>query len=445
MRMIQLSKIGSLVAALGLAAAVSVPAVGAQTTDAGTRLSTATQAAAPLAAITPAPPGKLEIFSWWTTGGEAAGLNGMFDLYRAQNPGVDIVNATVAGGAGSNAKAVLKTRMLGGDPPDSFQVHMGHELIDTWVTTGYMQPLDDIYQEMGFNTQFPQGVLDIVSYQGHPYSVPVNIHRANVLWFNKQVFADAGLQPPQTFDDFFADAQILQAKGITPLALGDKDTFESVQLLETTLLGTLGPDGYKGLWTGETSWSDPRVTQSLETMKRMLSYSNSDHAGLTWDQADDLVISGKAAMTVMGDWTDGDFTAKHFTGYGYVPTPNTAGVYDALSDTFGLPKGAKDEAQVKNWLRLIGTAEAQDTFNPQKGAIPVNLNAGNGQYDTYLQSAMADWRTNTIVPSLAHGAAASEGWVTSISDAVTVFVTRQDVSATQVALSQAAVDAGVAQ
>jgi glucose/mannose transport system substrate-binding protein len=432
-------------AAVGLAAAVSVPGVAAQTADAGARLSTATQAAVPLPAITPAPPGKLEIFSWWTTGGEAAGLNSMFDMYKAQNPGVDIVNATVAGGAGSNAKAVLKTRMLGGDPPDSFQVHMGHELIDTWVTTGYMQPLDDIYEEMGFNTQFPQGVLDIVSYQGHPYSVPVNIHRANVLWFNKQVLADAGLQPPQTFEDFFTVAAALQAKGITPLALGDKDTFESVQLLETTLIGTLGPDAYKGLWTGETSWSDPRVTQALETMKSMLSYANSDHAGLTWDQADDLVISGKAAMTVMGDWTDGDFTAKKFTGYGYVPTPNTTGVYDALSDTFGLPKGAKDEAQVKNWLRLIGTAEAQDAFNPQKGAIPVNLNAGNGQYNAYLQSAMADWKTNTIVPSLAHGAAASEGWVTAIGDAVTVFVTRQDVSATQLALVQAAVDAGVAQ
>jgi glucose/mannose transport system substrate-binding protein len=199
------------------------------------------------------------------------------------------------------------------------------------------------------------------------------------------------------------------------------------------------------LWTGETSWSDPGVTQALNTMKRMLSYTNADHAGLTWDQADDLVISGKAAMTIMGDWTDGDFTAKHFTGYGYVPTPGTQGVYDALADTFGLPKGAKDKPQVLNWLRMIGTAEAQDAFNPVKGAIPANLNAGNAPYDTYLQSAMADWRSNTIVPSLAHGAAASDGWLTSISDSVTVFVTRQDVAATQQALVQSAIDAGVSQ
>jgi glucose/mannose transport system substrate-binding protein len=434
MQLTRISGIGSVLAAVGLAASLTVPAVAAP----------ASQAPA-AAAITPAPPGRLEIFSWWTTGGEAAGLNALFNMYKAQNPGVEIVNATVAGGAGSNAKAVLKTRMLGGDPPDSFQVHMGHELIDTWVTTGYMEPLDSLYEEAGFNTAFPQGVLDIVSYQGHPYSVPVNIHRANVLWYNQQVFADAGLQPPRTFDEFFADADVLQARGIVPLALGDKDTFESVQLLETTLLGTLGPDAYKGLWTGQTSWSDPAVTQALTTMKRELSYTNPDHAGLTWDQADDLVISGKAAMTVMGDWTDGDFTAKKFSGYGYVPTPGTDGVYDALSDTFGLPKGARDREQALNWLRMIGTAEAQDAFNPLKGAIPANIDAGHGQYDPYLQSAMADWRTNTIVPSLAHGAAASEGWLTSIGDVVTVFVTRQDVAATQQALVQSAIDAGVGQ
>ena len=72
--------------------------------------------------------GKVEIFSWWTAGGEAEGLAAMFDIYSAQYPDVEIVNATVAGGAGTNAKAVLATRLQGGDPPDSFQVHAGLEV-----------------------------------------------------------------------------------------------------------------------------------------------------------------------------------------------------------------------------------------------------------------------------------------------------------------------------
>ena len=42
----------------------------------------------------------------------------------------------------------------------------------------------------------------------------------------------------------------------------------------------------------------------------MLQYINEDHAALTWDQANQLVIDGKAAMTIMGDWVDGDYVAK---------------------------------------------------------------------------------------------------------------------------------------
>ena len=401
-------------------------------------------AAPPTAAPKAAAGGKLEIFSWWTTGGEAAGLEGVYALYKKANPGVEVVNATVAGGAGSNAKAVLKTRMLGSDPPDSFQVHMGHELIDTWVTPAdKMEDLSALFTQNGLDKAFPKGVLDIVSYQGKPYSVPVNIHRANVLWYNKKVFAANNLTAPKTFDDFFKVADALKAKGIAPLALGDKDSFASVQLFETILIGTLGVDGYTGLWTGATKWTDPKVTDSLNTFKKMLTYTNSDHAALTWDQANDLLIQGKAGMTVMGDWIDGDYTAKKFTDYGWVASPGNDGIFDALSDTFGLPKGVKNRDNALKFLALLGSKEGQEAFNPKKGSICARSDCDPKLFDEYLQSAMKDWTTNKIVPSLAHGAAAKEGWLTSISDLVVAFVTKGDVAATQTALAKACVDAAV--
>jgi glucose/mannose transport system substrate-binding protein len=377
--------------------------------------------------------GKLEIFSWWTTGGEAAGLQKLYDLYKTNcSANVDIVNSTVAGGAGAAARQVLTTRMLGGDPPGSFQVHMGHELVDTWVTTNYMQPLDSLFTEQGWDSSvFPQGVLDIISYQGKPYSVPVNIHRANVLWYNKKVFADNNLQPPATFDEFFTAADALKAKGITALALGDKEIFASVQLMETVLLGSLGPDAYKGLWTGQTDWSSAPVTQALETFKKVLGYVNSDHSSLTWDQANDLVIQGTAAMTIMGDWVDADNKAKNFADSGWVASPGTTGTYDALSDTFGLPNDAPNPDAVNCWLKLAGSKAGQEAFNPLKGSICARTDCDASLFDTYLQSAMNDWKTDTIVPSLAHGAAASQGWLQNASDAVTVFIVDGDVGALQ--------------
>lgn len=402
-----------------------------------------------LTACAPAAPqvtGQLEIFSWWTTGGEAAGLLKLFELYNQQFPDVEIINATVAGGAGFEARPALQTRMLAGDPPDSFQVHMGHELIDTWVTTDYMEPITFLYEEEGWEDLFPQGVLDIVSYQGEYYSVPVNIHRANVLWYNEAIFAEGNLTPPTTFEEFFEVAETLQAAGVTPLALGDNGIWASTHLFETVLIGTLGADGYKGLWTGETDWNGPEVTEALENMARMLDYVNEDHAALSWDQANQLLIDGTAAMTIMGDWVDADYVAKlgtkEYEGFGWAPPPGNAGIYDALSDSFGLPEGAPNRTAVIEWLRLLGTKEGQEAFNPLKGSICARTDCDAGLFGPYLQSAMQDWQTDTVVPSLAHGAAASQGWSTAINDVMTVFVTNRDVAAAQAALAQACVDAG---
>lgn len=394
----------------------------------------------------PAEKVQVEIFSWWTTGGEANGLQKLMDQFNSEHENAEVFNAAVAGGAGSNAKAVLKTRMLGGDPPDSFQVHMGHELIDTWVTTGYMEPLDDVYETYGLNEAFPQGVLDIVSYDGHPWSVPVNIHRSNVLWYNKTVFADNGIEKaPETWDEFIATAETLKAAGITPLALGDNGPWAAAHLFEDILAGVLGAEGYNGLWNGATSWDDAKVTEALNTFRTVLSYVNEDHSALSWDQANQYVIDGKAAMTIMGDWCDGDYVAKGFTDYGWAPVPGTKGVYVALSDTFGLPKNSKNPELTKEFLGVLGSKEGQEAFNILKGSICARTDCDYSAFDAYLQSSAADWQVDTIVPSVVHGAAASEGWVTSYTDAVAAFVTNKDVAAAQSALIQAAVDAGSGQ
>lgn len=427
-----------LLAALALVSALAVTVACGDDDDNGGATKTATSSSP--AGLS----GKLEIFSWWTTGGEAAGLQKLFQLYPSQCPGnVEIVNSTVAGGGGANARQVLTTRMLGNDPPGSFQVHMGHELTDTWVTTDKMEPLDQLYKDQGWNDVFPKGVIDIVSYNGKPYSVPVNIHRANVLWYNKTVFSSNGLQAPKTMDEFFTVADALKAKGITPLALGDVDPFASNQLLETVLLGTLGADGYNGLWTGATDWKSAKVTEAINNFKKMLGYVNSDHTSLSWDQANDLVIKGKAAMTIMGDWLEGDMKAKNFTDYGWLPSPGTNGIYDALSDTFGLPKNAKNRDAANCWLKLVGSKAGQEAFNPLKGSICARNDCDPKLFDAYLQSAMQDWKSNKIVPSLAHGAAAKPGWVTEFSDAVTAFVTSKDTGTLQDRLASACKSAGV--
>jgi len=387
---------------------------------------------------------QLEIFSWWTAGGEADGLNALFQIYRRKYPGVEIINATVAGGAGTNAKAVLKTRMQGGNPPDSFQVHGGAELIDTWVKTGFMEPITAIAREEGWQRVMPKDLVQIVSYQGEMYSVPVNVHRGNVLWYNKKLFDDNGLRAPTTWEQFFQVAQTLRSKGITPLALGDKNKWEAAHLFEDVLLASLGANGYRGLWTGQTPWTGEGVRRALETMARILSFANTDHAALVWDQAVQLLIDGKAAMNVMGDWAAGYFTSKGWkpnVHYGFAPAPGTAGTFVVVTDTFGLPKRAPHRQNAINWLRVAGSKEGQEAFNPLKGSICARTDCDMSKFDAYLQSSARDFSRNTLVPSEVHGSAAPETFATEFNDIVNVFVPRRDVAATQRALQQACVRA----
>lgn len=380
---------------------------------------------------------QVEIFSWWSTGREAAALQKLIDMFDAANSGAEVVNVAAVGMA--NAKQILDRRMLNGNPPDSFQVHMGHELLDTWVKTGYMEPLDDLYSKNELDQVISRRVLDMVTFDGHRWAVPVNIHRANVLWFSRDAFHQAGiLKAPETWDEFFADAEKLKSVGITPLALGSKDSWPAAQLFEVILIGTLGPDGYSGLWTGKTRWDDPRVTEALNIFLKALSCANSDHDALTWDQAADLLIDGRAGMTIMLDSLSREFVIKKFTQYGWANAPGTAGVFDALSDTFGLPKGAKHPVLVKRFLTLLGSKTGQEAFNKLKGSICTRNDCDYSGFSDYQKSSASDWRKDTIVPSAVHGAAANNQWAAAFTAAIVDLMNSKDVAKTQQALVQAA-------
>ncbi|MDB4867310.1 MAG: carbohydrate transporter substrate-binding protein [Cohnella sp.] len=385
--------------------------------------------------------GKVEIFSWWTGAGEEAGLKGLIALFSSKHPEIEVINAAVAGGAGTNAKAVLASRMQGGDPPDAFQVHGGAELNTGWVAADKVIDLNDLYASEGWKDKFPKDLVDMVSKDGKAYSVPVNIHRGNVVFYNKKIFDDNKLSAPKTFDEFFKVADALKAKGVTPLALGDKEPWTATMILENVLLGELGADDYKKLWTGELSFDDAKVKKSLETFKKMISYINQDHAARNWQDAAQLVAKGEAAMNIMGDWAKGYFTTDlklvANKDFGWVATPNTTGSFMVITDTFAIPKGAKNEANAKEWLKVLGSVEGQDVFNPLKGSIPARIDADKSKYDVYGQQTIEEFKTAKLAPSMAHGSAAPEGFTTQANQAVNIFVTNGDVDQALKALKAA--------
>lgn len=410
-------------------------------------------AEAPAAEATAAPAaeggeGALEIFSWWTAGGEVEALDALYAIFAAEYPGVEIQNAALTGGAGQggNMKALLETRMMGGEPPDSFQVHLGRELIDSHVVPDRMEPLDEFYAAEGLNEAFPPDLVAIASYDGKPYSVPVNIHRSNVLWYRPSKLEAAGAtEPPKTWDEFFAIADKLKEAGIPALAVAENEPNFSGHVFETILASTMGDD-YLGLFDGTVGWDDERVTQALDILNKAFDYANPDYLSTSWGDINDRFVADDGpAMMIMGDWTHGVLKSKEFTDYHWAASPDTEGMFIVLSDSFGLPKNTPHRENALNFLRVVGSREGQDAFNPIKGSIPARVDADMSVYDEYQLEAMEAFKTNKLVPSIQHGAAAKQSFVLDYAIAINNLATNRDVAAAQAMLVQAAEDAGFGQ
>src|SRR5271169_1905163 len=386
---------------------------------------------------------KLEVFSWWTSGGEAAALDSLFATYKKQYPGVEIINATVAGGGGSAARPVLQTRLAGGNPPDTWQSHPGWEMLGQYVEPGYCEAFTDLYQSDGWDKAFPKGLVDLMTKDGKIYGVLAGVHRGNTLWFNKKLLEKNGIKvgDSMTFDQFFAICDKLKAAGIPALGVGDSGIWASAQLFENTLLGVVGPQGWTDLFSGKMNWDDPKVKQAMQYFAKMQDYLNLDHAALTWDQAVKELMEGKVAFNSMGDWADGEFikaNMKEKEDFGWVSHPGTDGSFIIVADGFTLAKNAPHKEAALAWLKMVGSKEAQEAFNRLKGSIPARTDVDRSKFDAYHQWSMDSFAKDKLVASCVHGEAAPAAFQQALNDAVTAFVVDKNVDNFANALVQAA-------
>jgi glucose/mannose transport system substrate-binding protein len=387
---------------------------------------------------------KLEVFSWWTSGGEAAALDALFNVYKKQDPGVEIINATVAGGGGSAARPVLQTRLAGGNPPDSWQTHPGWELLGQYVDPGSCEPITELYKSDGWDKAFPKElVVNLMTKDRKIYAVLAGIHRGNVLWYNTKLLEKNGIKvgDKMTFDEFFAACDKLKAAGIPALGVGDTGIWTSAQLFENTLLGVIGPKGWTDLFSGTMQWDDPKVKEAMKLFAKMQDYVNPDHSALSWDQAIKALIEGKVAFSSMGDWADGEFlkaNMKEKEDFGWVSHPGTDGSFMVVADGFTLAKGAPHKEAALGWLKSIGSKEAQEAFNPIKGSIPARTDVDRSKFDVYHQWSMDSFAKDKLVASCVHGEAAPAAFQQALNDAVTAFIVDRNVDNFANTLVQAA-------
>jgi glucose/mannose transport system substrate-binding protein len=375
----------------------------------------------------PAQPGDPEILSWWVSRGEIDALRALLGVYNRAHPSASVVSAAVSGTP--LARQQLRSRMTRGRPPDTFQVNGGTDLF-SFVGCGAvrerMEPLDFLFASEKWGAVFPADVLELVTHAGRLYAVPVDIHRTNTLFYNRRNLADAGVAPPATLDDLHHVAGALRAQGIVPFSIGYKDPWTLTMLaFENVMVAVAGGEYYRDFFCGRRSADDPELYATLHHVARILDYSNPDAASLGWAGAVERVRKGRAAMTIMGDWAKGYLINSGSPyDFGEIPSPGAAGAFVFATDTFGLPKRASQRAGAIELLKVFGSKEGQDAFNPLKGSIPARTDADLSRYDPLAQATARAFWTSPRYPSLA--SIASSTFTQALDAAMGVFARTRD-------------------
>jgi glucose/mannose transport system substrate-binding protein len=272
------------------------------------------------------------------------------------------------------------------------------------------------------------------------------VHRVNWLWYNPDVFKKAKAKVPTTWDELFEAAEKIKKAGYLPIAHGGQ-AWQDATVFEAIVLAVGGADFYNKVFVDldNKSLGSSTMRKSFEVFRKYQSYVDANAAGRDWNLATAMVIEGKAAMQIMGDWAKGEFTAagkKPGKGFGCVAVPGTAKDYTFNIDSFILfNQSNKNSQKAQNaFARLIMEPEFQEVFNLNKGSIPVRPKVPLGKFDSCAKLSVKDFantaKRGTLVPSMAHGMSTFPGPQGQIYDTVTNFFnSNQSASAAAKALA----------
>ncbi|MFW9988927.1 MAG: ABC transporter substrate-binding protein [Candidatus Odinarchaeota archaeon] len=368
----------------------------------------------------------LEIYHWWTSGGEATAIGALVDLFETQYPDTIVTELAVAGGSGTTMIPIITSLVLAGEAPDAFQMHAGYEGIE-YYRADLLDNINDLWADLDLEDVIPEVVQSMCQFDGDYYMVPVNIHRSNVVWYNLNELEAIGVNPKEidTWTEFFAacDAFELANPGKNAVALGEAWT--QGHLFEQILAGE-GIDVYEDWINGEiTSGTNTDILAALDILDQILDYCNPDLT-ISWDQATDLVIQGDAIFNIMGDWANGEFLIANKTydeDYGTIAVPGTDDMYGLVIDAFQHPAGVAHPKNSYNWLEIVASKEGQDTFNPIKGSISARTDSNLSLYKPYHNWTFSDFESVTYMfPSVAHGSGAPQSFSSELRFIINAFV-----------------------
>lgn len=341
--------------------------------------------------------------------GEQAVMAAAAADYEAAHPGVKIELQYLENEA---FKAKLPTLLQAGDSediPDAFW-GWGAGGLTEQVKSGVVRSIDTALDDATKAT-YSAGALGAFTRDGQLYGIPINITEV-VLWYNKKLFAQAGVdaESMKTWSGFLAGVQKLKDAGITPISVGAKDKWPVHFFWSYLVMREVGHDGFTAARNGENGGfageGFVKASQSFLDLVKLNPFQEGFQAAGYTDAAG-LFGDGKAAMHLMGDW---DYAAAKTNSaskqgipdedLGMLPFPTLEGGAGDPNDTLGgmdgwaFSKNASDEA-VK-FIAYYQSAEVQAKIAAGGYYIPAVIGGADAlsnpfQKEVAANIAKANW------------------------------------------------------
>jgi raffinose/stachyose/melibiose transport system substrate-binding protein len=187
--------------------------------------------------------------------------------------------------------------------------------------------------------------------------------------YNKKIFKKLNLQPPKTVDEFFGVLDALKQGGITPLALGTADQWESSQMVYTNIGPNFwrGEEGRKALIAGKAKLTDAPFVEALQFEQKMGTYLSKGASAQTYGDSQNQFALGRAAIYPTGSWDISYFSQTPGLELGAFPPPvRKAGdpcfISDHMDIGIGINKKSKNKDDAYKFLAWVGSQEFADIY-----------------------------------------------------------------------------------
>lgn len=270
------------------------------------------------------------------------------------------------------------------------------DLMAQLVKNGEGLDIESTFQQLGVFQELQPAAVTLLKkvFNGQLVALPFELNIEG-FWYNKQIFAQNGLQPPDTWDALVQVAASLQQKGIQPFSVSGKQGWPITRLVGNYLFRKLGPGALDSVKSGQAKLTDPPYVEAAQAVANLgkQGYFGKGVATLDYDPAVDIFLQGKAALFYMGSWELRDFNnpSRNKIGadnIGFFPFPNVVGGTGSSTQTpmnAGQPTSVnkqKYNATIGQWLAYMAKNYG-DVALQKEGAVtgfvvhnpPANLDA----------------------------------------------------------------------